>query len=107
MSARGIDVRGDGVKQRTIFWLPAAALLASLAGCGPSSDPYVVPLTTAEKQLTSIAMAYTDAHGRLGRAPQNAEELRPYLKAFGDPDELLVSPNDGKPFVVIWGKNPT
>src|SRR5262245_2672992 len=47
-------------------------LLASLAGCG--TGPYVVPLSKSEKSLTFIALAYGEAHARLGRGPKNAEE---------------------------------
>jgi hypothetical protein len=92
---------------RFVLLLPAVAWCAGLAGCSASQDPHVVPLSESENRLKYVAMAYTDAHGRLGHGPQNADELRPYLKTFGDPDELLVSPADGKPFVVIWGKDPT
>lgn len=80
-------------------------LLAGLAGCG--SSVHVVPLTKAEKALSSILMAYKEAHTKLGRAPKNADDLKPFLKEFGNPDELLVSPNDGQPFVVVWGADPT
>src|SRR5262249_425176 len=41
-----------------------------------------------------------------GRGPKDAAELRPFLQAFGDPDDLLTSPNDNQPFVIIWGQNP-
>jgi hypothetical protein len=51
-------------------------------------------------------MAYMDAHSELGRGPKSADELKPFLKAFGNPEELLVSPSDGEPYVVIWGANP-
>jgi hypothetical protein len=79
-----------------------ALLLTALAGCGSST--HVVPLTPAENRLTKIAMAYADAEDNLGHPPKNADELKPFLKTFGNPEELLVSPNDGKPFVVVWGK---
>ncbi len=80
-------------------------LAASLSGCGSST--HVVPLTPAEKALTNVALAYMDAHAELGHGPKNADDLKPFLKRFGNPAELLVSPNDGEPFVVIWGVNPT
>jgi hypothetical protein len=51
-------------------------------------------------------MAYQDANTELGRPPKNADELKRFLKQFGDPDALLISPNDGEPYVVIWGANP-
>jgi hypothetical protein len=85
--------------------LGLTVVLAGLTGCG--SGPHVVPLTRAEKNLSSIAMAYADAHSRLGRPPKNADELKPFLKEFGNPEELLVSPNDHQPFVVVWGVDPT
>jgi hypothetical protein len=81
------------------------ALLAGLTGCWAGTK--VVPFSPAEQNLTHVAMAYSDAYGKLGRGPKNAEELKPFLKEFGDPEELLVSPNDGEPYVVAWGANPT
>jgi hypothetical protein len=81
-------------------------LLVGLAGCF-SSDPYVVPMTASEKNLTTIVVAYTDANEELGHAPKNVEELKPFLKKYGDPDQLLTSPNDHSPYVVIWGADPT
>jgi hypothetical protein len=79
--------------------------LASLAGCRPDVD--VVSLSQAEQELTYIAMAYSDAHTQLGHGPKNAEELKPFLKVFGDPEDLLVSPNDKQPYVIVWNVNPT
>ena len=77
-------------------------LLASLVGCF-SKEPKVVPLTGSETNLKNIVLAYMDAHESLHHPPKNAEELKPFLKRFGDPDQLLISPNDGEPYVVIWG----
>jgi len=79
--------------------------LANLSGCG--SGPDVVAFSGAEQELTSIAMAYGDAHSKLGRGPKDAEELKPFLKTFGDPDDLLTSPNDRQPYVVVWGLDPS
>jgi len=81
-------------------------LTSALTGCG-SSGANVVPLTAAEQDLTYIAMAYGDAHSKLGRGPKNADELKPFLQAFGNPDDLLVSPNDGQPYVIVWGVDPS
>jgi hypothetical protein len=88
---------------RLLLGLPF--LLAGLAGCGPRT--HVVPLSQAEKDLSSVVMAYRDAHAQLGRAPKSADELKPFLAEFGNPDALLTSPNDGQPYVVIWGADPT
>ena len=76
-------------------------VLAVLAGC--SSSVHVVPLTAAEQELTNIVAAYMDAEQQLNRPPKNAEELKPFLKRLGDPEDLLTSPNDGEPYGVAWG----
>lgn len=95
----------DLVYPRRWFVLGLTLLLAGLAGCG--SGPKVIPFSQSEKTLSSIALAYMEAHSRLGHGPKNAEELKPFLKDFGNPDELLVSPNDGQPYVIVWGVDPT
>jgi hypothetical protein len=101
-----VHVEGTGRKRPHHFrWLGLGLLLAALGGC--SKDVDVLPLTESEQRLTHVAMAYADAHAELNRGPKNAEELKRFLKPFGDPDALLVSPNDGQPYVVVWGANPT
>jgi hypothetical protein len=96
---------GKITSHRRRLRLGLLALLAGLAGC--SSGPKVVALSNSEKRLTFVTMAYLEAHSRLGHGPKSAEELKPYLKEFGDPEELLVSPDDGQPYVVVWGVDPT
>jgi hypothetical protein len=76
-------------------------LLAGLVGC--SAGVKVVPLSGSEENLKSIALAYMDAQESLHHPPKDAEELKPFLKKFGDPDKILTSPNDGEPYVVVWG----
>src|SRR3954467_3023936 len=83
-----------------------ALLLAAAAGCG-RTDPVVTPLPKAEQDLCSIAQAYREAFERTNKAPQSFDELRPYLTSFGNPDDMRVSPNDGQPYVVLWGADPT
>ena len=87
-----------------------AALLVSLtgcSGCGHGSGPVVTPLPKAEQDLCSIAQAYREAFERTNKAPESFEELRPFLVSFGNPDDMRVSPNDGQPYVVMWGADPT
>ena len=88
-------------------WLQRGLLVAAAACCGCGSGVDVVRMTAAEKELAYIATAYSDAHTKLGHGPKDAEELKPFLKAFGDPDDLLVSPNDKQPYIVVWNANPT
>jgi hypothetical protein len=87
--------------RRDVAGAGAALLVAVLGGCGPKT--HVVPFSQAEKNLSLVAAAYTDAFSRLGHSPKGADELKPFLKTFGNPDEVLVSPNDGQPYVVVWG----
>jgi len=94
-----------GVRRLRRLLLGPAVLLAGLAGCG--SGPKIIPLSDSEKKLTYIALAYVDAHSQLRHGPKNADELKPFLKAYGDPDQLLVSPSDGEPYVVVWGADPS
>lgn len=94
------------IRWRHAPWL--ACLFLSFLGCssGPQ-NAYVVKLTKSEENLKFIAMAYTDATDEKSKPPKDAEELKPFLKTFGDPAELLVSPNDKLPYVVVWGARPT
>jgi hypothetical protein len=84
-----------------------AALLVIAAGCGGSSDPVVTPIPKAEQDLCSIAQAYREAFEQKNKAPESFDDLRPYLTSFGNPDDMRVSPNDGQPYVVMWGCDPT
>jgi len=54
-----------------------------------------------------ICNAYNKAFRELRRPPKSLEEFQPFLKGYGNPDELLVSPRDGQPFVIVYGADPT
>lgn len=83
-------------------------LLIGLVGCSSGSpQPHVVKLTRSEENLKFIAMAFTDAAETNGKPPKNAEDLTPFLKVFGNPEDLLKSPDDQLPYVIIWGARPT
>jgi hypothetical protein len=83
---------------------PCLALLA-LSGCSSARQPG--ELSKEEKALVFVGLAYRDASAALRRGPQNAEELKPFLKKYGDPDKLLVSPSDGQPYHIVWGLIPS
>jgi hypothetical protein len=58
------------------------------------------------QNLNQIGTAYDKATEKLGHPPQNLEQLKPFLKPYGDPETILRSPHDGLPYVILWGKNP-
>ena len=88
---------------------PVAFLLTifSTGGCG-KSEPNVTLMPAAEKDLGTISQAFKEAYERSNKAPESFEDLRPYLKSLGrTPEDIQVSPNDGQPYVVMWGCDPT
>jgi hypothetical protein len=58
------------------------------------------------ENITAIRKAYVAATNRLGHPPKNLDELRPSLDAEGNADDLLISPNDGLPYVIVYGADP-
>lgn len=74
-----------------------------LAGCSSSEPP---GLKQEEiNPLGKIGNAYDRATVKLGYPPRNLDQLKPFLKEEGDVDSLLRSPNDGQPYVILWGQN--
>jgi hypothetical protein len=57
--------------------------------------------------MVTVGQAYRDASAALKRGPKGIDELKPYLKKYGDPEQLLVSPNDGQPYHIVWGVTPS
>src|SRR5262249_48330528 len=53
--------------------------------------------------LSTIGRAYYAATEKMGHPPANEEQLRPFLRALGDPAEILRSPRDGEPYVIVYG----
>ena len=82
-----------------------ASLSFILAITGCSDKPRVTEVPQAYKNLMIIRDAYFKATDKLQRPPANREELLPYLKESGDPDEILKSANDGEEFVILYGVN--
>lgn len=82
----------------------AVCLLGWLVLAGCSSTPPVQ--VENSENLNKVAQAYREATQKLRHPPKNEAELRPFLEKHGDPDALLRSPNDGQPFVIIWGTDP-
>jgi len=55
------------------------------------------------QNLRQIGAAYVKALDKLERPPNNVEELKPFLKEFGDPATILRSPDDGQDYKILWG----
>ena len=77
-----------------------AWLVLALAGCGRGGTGKLDP---SMQNLQKIAVAYAQATTHLNRPPQNLNDLMPSLKQQGDPAEILRSPDDGEPYVILWG----
>src|SRR5439155_17106006 len=91
--------------------VPGAVVLffGMIAGLGTpacSSKPKPPPENPAAGHLRKICQAYDLAVLKKRGGAQSAEDLKPFLKQLAkeeDPDALLVSPNDGQPYVIAWG----
>lgn len=74
--------------------------MASLTGCsGKRSEP---SFSAAEDRLYTIGKAYIQASSQLNRGPKSYEEIQSFVPGNASQD-LLNSPNDGEPFVILWG----
>lgn len=89
--------------RRAILVAGFAALATFALGCA-TQTPATFDAKTVEAtgQLKKVGTAYNKAYQSLRRSP-TAEEIKPYLKQYGDPDALLISPRDGKPLVLVPG----
>jgi hypothetical protein len=77
-----------------------AVLQVGFLGCaGKAANQQRDP---TEERLYIIGKAYGQANQRLGRPPKTFEELKPNLEPDA-PADLLRSPRDGEPFVILWG----
>jgi hypothetical protein len=89
--------------------LLCSALLA--VGCGTKvPEPLDAETVEAARHFQTIATAYNRAFQSRGKPPASASDLKPYLKQGGkdgkDADAMLLSPNDGKPVVIVPGVAP-
>jgi hypothetical protein len=59
-----------------------------------------------DDNIRQVYAAYTKATLELGHPPTKIEDLKPFLKELGDPEQLLISPNDSLPYVIVWNADP-
>jgi hypothetical protein len=89
---------------RTGFVAAWAVAWLGLAGC--SSKPPPKQEDPVEIYLRRIVQAYDVAEYRLGRFPRTEDELKRFLPETGAteaPEQLLRSPRDGQPYVIVYG----
>jgi hypothetical protein len=88
---------------RTGFVAAWAVAWLGLAGC--SSKPEK-PRDPGEVNLRKIVQAYDLGEYHLHRPPRNEDELKRFLEGLGetgDLNEILHSPRDGQPYVILFG----
>jgi hypothetical protein len=97
---------------KPVGWAVVFSLTVFLAtGCssrpkpiGESSSPET--LNPEEEAIHHVSLAYREACTALKKAPTGVKDLKPFLKQYGDPDHVLISPNDGQPYEIAWGTMP-
>jgi hypothetical protein len=89
------------IRPPVVAWWLLPTLLA--AGCSSGSVVVSKPLEPVHERLVQIGAAYTRYNTQYERPPTQADQLTPFLKEYGDPDQILRSPRDNEPFVVCWG----
>ena len=89
----------------TVLLLGIAAF--ATAGCRerPPSPTYDEKTIEMSDQMRKIVGAWNRAYQQNRKSP-TANDLKPLLKQYGDPDTLLKSPRDGKPLVIVPGFTP-
>ena len=88
------------IRKRYALLLGVLGLLGCSSGKPATTGPAAPE--TAEERLTAIGKAYLKAASRLGKPPRGAEDIKDDVEGGFTP-ELLRSPNDNEPFVILWG----
>jgi hypothetical protein len=88
---------------RWSFLAGACCLAVVFTGCSSSNRGTEINLSPEKEAIVHVGLAYREASNALKRAPKGVEDLKPYLKKYGDPDQVLTSPNDGQRYHIVWG----
>ena len=80
------------------------AVCLGATGCG-KPEPVQKEAQTSYQHLKAIRQAYMRATTELGRPPNNAKEILPYMQnaSGGSKEDLLLSPDDGQEYKILWG----
>jgi hypothetical protein len=62
--------------------------------------------TPEAEAILHVGQAYRDAYATQKKPPASMKDLKPYLAKFGDPEKVIISPNDGQPYEITWGLEP-
>jgi hypothetical protein len=89
-----------GMQMRASGW---GVVLALALGCSQSPNVVINEMDPAQDQLLKIATAYHQVNLDRGTPPRSPAEIKSALASRGDGPEVLISPRDGKPFVIAWG----
>lgn len=81
-----------------------AVLLLCAAGCSGPKGTTLEEMKDAEN-LSRIEQAFEQFFEKTGKAPTGVDQLIPYLKPFGKPEEILKSPRDGQAYTIFYGIN--
>ena len=89
--------------RRTLFgWLLLVLGSSSLAGCSCNQVQEFKPTAEVDR-LLNLQSAYDLAYNATGKPLKDFTELQPHLRDVQDPAKDLVSPNDGLPYVIVYG----
>ncbi|QDU30803.1 hypothetical protein ETAA8_59520 [Anatilimnocola aggregata] len=85
------------------YFLLVAGILTLALGCERTLPP--IPEATIDR-LDTISWAYLKAAESLNRGPKDMAELQKFLPPDQAVDELLKSPHDGQPLILVWNIDP-
>lgn len=85
---------------RNLIGPVVVVLLVLEVGCGPSVQPR--QRSESEENLHEIYRAYKSAEMQTQQPPKRLEEIKSFFPD-GDPQPYLASPEDGEPYVIVWG----
>jgi hypothetical protein len=87
--------------QICVLLAATSVVLLPLSGCG--GNPEIPKIPEEQQNILYILRAYCKFNGEWQRTPTSLDELKPWLKEFGDPEKIVLSPRDGQPYILVGG----